>query len=226
MALCSSLSANDKDKGFWAILPYHSHSHLERHSNHCAAAMPATTSSSTCKQPTTHHHALPVKTPCAIPTATPSTSFTLHDSPPDLLIAVDTFQQQILEGFCLLLQLPMPTKMTPKPSLPPHQANFSPTSPPQTPTPATAPRQEPVDPNQPTHHNTNNSAQLTLMPPMPPMQLPMTTTMPMIMTTIPTTLCLPSQPPLPEPSPLAPTTKQPITGHLLDDHQILLCRGC
>ncbi len=205
MALHSPSSADDADEGFQAISTYLIHSHSERHRNHCATVTPATTSFPTCQPPTTHHHALPVKTPPALPVDTYPTSsgtFTSTNILPDLTIAVDMFKQRILEEFCLLLKLLMLTMMTPKPSLPPHQADVSPTPPPQTPIPTTVHRREPVDPNRQTHRNTNKPAQLTPTPqlpmpqqPTPQMQMPQLQTLqlPMLQTSQSISL-VPNQP--------------------------------
>jgi len=168
MVLCSPASADDEEDGFHAISTHPFHSHSERCSNCCTAVMPATTSSFTCQPLTMHHHALPAQTLSALRTNTQPKSIstsTCNDVPPDLLIAMETFQQWLLKGFCLLLKLPMP-------SLPPNQADFfSPLPPPHIPTLATVPSQELVDLNRQTHRNKNNPTPLTLMP-MP--QLPMT----------------------------------------------------
>ncbi len=210
-AIRSPSSADDEDEGFRAISTHPIHSHLERRSNHCSAATPATTSSFTRQPPTTHHHVLPVQTPSALPTETQPTSTstsTCDDVLPDLLIAMETFQQRILEEFCSLLKLPMPPTMTPTPSLPPHQADSSPTPPPQIPTLATAPRREPVDLNRQTHRNKNNPDRLTStpMPQMPTTQLPtpqlQTLQLPTLPTLPPTSLVtnqpvIPPQPPTP-----------------------------
>jgi len=151
-------------------LTYPTHYHSERHRNHCAAATPATTSPFVHQPPAMHHHAVLVKTPPALPTDTVPTSSstsTLNEVSLDILIAVEVCQQQMLEGFCSLPKLPMPTRTMAQPSLPPHQADFPPKPPTQTTTPVTAPRREPVDLNLQTRRNMDNAARRSPSKPTP-----------------------------------------------------------
>jgi len=104
--------------------------------------MQATISSPHRHSHATHHHALPIQTPPAfLPAAQPPSPSlsTLNDVQSHELIDMEALQQRLLEGFCSLLQLPMPT-MTLKPFPPPHP-DIQPTPPMQT-SSTTAPRQK------------------------------------------------------------------------------------